>query len=295
MNVNDMLIFAEVVERGGFTAAGDSLGKPKSNISRTVSRLESALGVTLLERTTRHHTLTDIGKIYYSHCVRIKEEIESANSSIETLSESPCGLLRVSASVTVGQTLIGPKLGGFIHAYPDVQLDLRLINRRVNLLEENFDVLIRVGSLEDSSLVARHLCTRALHWYVSPNYLKQHSTPKEDLSDLASHPCLFMNAVSENAEWIFRRGSQKQRFQFKPSFACDDFIVLKQRVLEGAGIGKLPDYMCEDLERNGQLVRVLNTWQGPQIDFHAIVASRKGMTPKIKAFLDYLKDAFSES
>ncbi len=292
MNVNDMLVFAEVVERGGFTAAGDSLGKPKSNISRTVSRLEAALGVTLLERTTRHHTLTEIGQRYYVHCVRIKEELESATASIETLMETPRGQLRVSTSVAVGQNLIAPILAGFMEAYPEVGVDLRLMNRRVNLLEENFDVLIRVGVLEDSNLVARHLCTRSLHWYASPEYLETCGTPKEDLSDLASHHCLFMNAASEKAEWIFTKNNREQRQAFTPRFASDDFNVLKQMVLDGVGIGKLPDYMCEGAECTGQLVRVLTGWQGPLVDFHAIVASRKGMTPKVRAFLDYLQQTF---
>lgn len=295
MNINDMLVFAEVVDRGGFTAAGNSLGKPKSAISRTVSRLEAALNVVLLERSTRHHTLTEIGKIYYVHCVRIKEEVESAASSIETLSDTPFGKLRVTTSVTVGQNLINPILDGFIKAYPEVLLDVRLMNRRVNIIEENFDVLIRVGILQDSNLMARHLCSPTLHWYASPDYIKRHGIPAENLSDLSEHHCVFMNAFSENAEWQFSRGNSSQRFQFTPRFACDDYRMLRQRVLDGVGIGELPDYLCKDFENKGQLQKVLISWQGSQVDIHAVVAGRKSMTPKIKVFLDYLIETFRAS
>lgn len=295
MNINDMMVFAEVVEKGGFTAAGDSLGRPKSNISRSVTRLEAAIGVTLLQRSTRHHTLTEAGRIYYQHSLRIKEELNCANLSIENLNDVPRGSLRVSTSVAAGQILIGPKLAGFIKAYPEVSLDLRLMNRRINLIEENFDVLIRVGSLNDSNLIARHLCTRTLHWYASPEYVKQHGPSIDPLTDLEQHKCIYMNATSESPQWTFHNEQGSHKVAFKPSFMCDDFFLARQMVLDGCGISKFPDYMCEAFVASGQLVKVFNTWHGPSVDFHAIVASRQSMTPKIKAFVEYLKTAFSDT
>jgi len=168
MNLNDMLVFAEVVAQGGFTAAGDVIGMPKSNVSRTVSRLETALGIRLLERTTRKQTLTEVGRMYYEHCIRIKEELESATASIEKLTETPRGILRVCASVTAGQSLIARHLAEFAGAYPQVKVDLRLTNRRVDLIDEGYDVVIRVGESPDSNLVSKYLCSQALHLYAAP-------------------------------------------------------------------------------------------------------------------------------
>jgi LysR family transcriptional regulator AphB len=288
MNLNDLLVFAEVVERGGFTAAGNALAMPKSNVSRTVSRLEAALGVQLLERTTRKQALTETGQIYYEHCLRIKEEIESATASIETLSETPRGVLRVSASVTVGQNLISQHLAEFARTYPEVKVDLRLSNRRVDLIEEGFDVVIRVGELPDSTLVGKHLCSRKLHLYAAPTYIAESATPLLDPEDLSKHQCLFMNAMSERSQWDLRNGEEVKVIDFESAFSCDDFYVLQQLAIKGVGVTKLPDYMCKKYLEDGQLIRVLDNWVGGNVNFHALVRSRQGMTPKIKVFLDFM-------
>lgn len=289
MNINDMLIFAEVVAKGGFTAAGESLNKPKSNISRTVTRLEESLGVILLQRTTRKHTLTEIGQIYYQHCLRIKEELESANHSLETLTQTPRGLLRVSASVAVGQNLIAPLLTGFMQTFPEVSVDFRLINRRVDAIEENFDILIRVGELEDSNLVASALCRRHLNYYTGTQYLADKRLPKEDLSDLTDFNLLHMNSLNNPSQWIFKNEKQQQSIHFKPNFETDDFSVIRQMLLDGVGIAQLPDYMADTYIKQGKLVRVLTSWHGPSVPLHTLVPSLRGITPKVSAFLNYVK------
>lgn len=289
MNINDMLVFAEVVSKGGFTAAGESLNKPKSNISRTITRLEASLGVTLLQRTTRKHTLTEVGQMYYQHCLRIKEELDSANHSLETLTQTPRGLLRVSASVAVGQNLIAPLLSGFMQAYPDISLDFRLVNRRVDAIEENFDILIRVGDLADSNLVASALCLRHLNYYASPRYLSGKPHPKEDLSNLSDFNLLHMNSLNNPPQWLFKNEDEQHTHTFKPSFESDDFSVIRQLLLDGAGIAQLPDYLAQAYLEQGLLVQVLTKWHGPSVPIHTLVPSRRGITPKVRAFLDYLK------
>jgi len=291
MNLNDLLIFAEVVERGGFTAAGNALAMPKSNVSRTVSRLEAALGVQLLERTTRKQTLTEIGQIYYEHCSRIKEEFDSASASIETLSEIPRGKLRVCTSVTVGQSLISQHLTEFTRAYPEIKIDLRLINRRVDLIEEGFDVAIRVGELPDSSLIGKYLCSQELHLYAAPSYIEESDAPLSIPDDLAKHRCLFMNAMSERTQWQLQNGKKIKVIDFEPTFSCDNFYVLQQMAIGGLGITKLPDYMCTKHLEDGRLIRVLDNWIGGDVDFHALVRSSRGVTPKIRAFLDFMSHA----
>jgi len=287
MNLNDMLVFAEVVAQGGFTAAGDAMGMPKSNVSRTVTRLERALGVQLLERTTRKQTLTEVGRMYYEHCVRIKEELESASASIEKLTETARGKLRVCASVAVGQSLIAQHLAEFARSYPLVKIDLRLTNRRVDLIDEGYDVVVRVGKSPDSNLLSKYLCSQELRLYAAPRYLKEEavlSTP----DDLQSHRCLFMTAVSERARWQLRNDDSTSVVDFEPAFSCDDFHVLQQLAVDGFGVAQLPDYMCKESLESGQLIRVLDNWSGAKVDFHALVPSRRGITPKIRAFMDHL-------
>jgi len=290
MNINDMMVFAEVVSKGGFTAAGESLNKPKSNISRTLTRLEESLGVTLLQRTTRKHTLTEVGQMYYQHCLRIKEELESAKHSLETLTQTPRGVLRVSASVSVGQNLIAPLMSGFMQAYPDISLDFRLINRRVDAIEENFDILIRVGDLADSNLVASALCRRHLNYYAAPEYLSGKPQLEGDLSNLSDFNLLHMNSLNNSPQWLFENKETQYTHTFKPSFESDDFCVIRQLILDGFGIAQLPDYMAQSYVAQGALVQVLSKWQGPSVPLHTLVPSRRGITPKVRAFLDYIKE-----
>lgn len=289
MNLNDVLVFAEVVEKGSFTAAGDALAMPKSNVSRIVSRLENTLGAKLLERTTRKQALTEAGRIYYQHCLRIREELNSGSRAVEQLKDVPGGRLRVCASVSVGQNLVAGHLSRFMALYPDIQIDFRLTNRRVDLLEENFDVVIRVGALEDSSLIASHLCTQKLYWYASFEYLKTYGKPHENLSDIHKHRCLYMNGADTKSVWFFRKGDVEHRVSFQPAFSCDDFAVLRQLVQDGLGIARLPFYACSQLVEEGSLKRVFTTWEGDSVDIHLLVPSRTGITPKVRVFMDYLK------
>ena len=178
-DLNDMAVFAKVVETGGFTMAGEAIDMPKSNVSRRVSRLEERLGVRLLERTTRKIRMTELGEIYYTHCRRIIEEAEHADARVSQALEIPRGQLRVSASVTVGQNIISPVLGQFVKEYPEVKVQMTLANRRVDLVEEGFDIAVRVGQLEDSSLVARLLGKSELALFASPDYLKRAGEPKK--------------------------------------------------------------------------------------------------------------------
>jgi len=288
MNLNDLIIFAEVAERGGFTAAGNALAMPKSNVSRTVSRLEASLGVQLLERTTRKQTLTEIGQMYYEHCARIKEELDSASASIESLSETPKGRLRVCASVTVGQSLLAQHLAEFARTYPEIKIDFQLTNRRVDLIDEGFDVVIRVGASPDSNLIGKYLCSADLCMYASPDYLEKSNVPLSVPDDLDKHRCLLMNAVSKRSQWQFQKGDEIKVIDFEPAFSCDNFYVLQQMAIDGFGITQLPDYMSRKHLEDGRLIRVLDNWTGPNVEIHALVRSARGVTPKIRVFLDFM-------
>jgi DNA-binding transcriptional LysR family regulator len=295
-DLNDMMVFRTVVEQGSFTKAANSIGLPKSNISRKVSRLEEKLGVLLLERTTRALRLSDIGQIYYEHCVRIHDEINNAQGCVEAMAAIPKGWLKVCASVTVGQALLAGELARFYDTYPHVKIDLRLTNRRIDLIEEGFDLAIRVGPSADSNLISKRLCTVNLHLYASPQYLAERNAQNtlSSPTDLAQHNCLFMSTGQQKPRWQLTGQQEKKYLEINPTFISDDFNVLLQMTRVHQGIALLPDYLCHELAQEKKLVRVLDEWVGNSLELYAVYASRKGVTPKLRVFLDYLAIRFSE-
>jgi len=292
-DLNDMMVFLEVVEQRSFTRAARVIGLPKSNISRKVSRLEAQLGERLLERSTRSLSLTEIGQIYYEHCVRIQEEVTNANNCVDAMGSVPRGWIKVCASVSTGQNLLASKLADFYALYPQVRVDLRLANRRIDIIEEGFDVAIRVGESPDSSLISKKLCTVALHLYASPRYLGNSASGKAIAKpeDLVGHRCLHMSAISEKPRWELYGDNKNTYIDFDAAFISDDFGVIYQMTMDGVGIALLPDYLCAPAVKDNTLIRVLNNWVGREVDIYAIYASRKGVTPKIRVFLDYLVDS----
>jgi len=293
-DLNDMMVFRTVVEQGSFTKAANSIGLPKSNISRKVSRLEESLGVLLLERTTRSLHLSEIGQIYYEHCSRIHEEINNAQGCVEAMAAVPKGWLKVCASVTVGQALLATRLPGFYASYPQVKLDLKLSNRRIYLVEEGFDLAIRVGPSPDSNLISKRLCSVKLHLYASEQYLTESQASKtlKTPNDLTQHNCLFMSASVQKQRWQFSVASQKKYVDINAAFICDDFNVLLQMAMNHMGIALLPDYLCAGQLKEKKLVQVLDECVGESLDIYAVYPSRKGVTPKLRALLDYLADSF---
>ena len=176
-NLNDILVFTKVVEQGGFTAAARILGLPKSSVSRGVSRLEARLSTRLLQRSTRRLHLTEVGQRYYEHCRRIIHELEKANGIVESYRSQPSGLLRITAPYILGQAFLGSILTAFLAAYPEVQCQIELSDRRVDLIEEGFDLAIRAGDLPDSSLIMTHLVRASAGLFASPTYLEKQGMP----------------------------------------------------------------------------------------------------------------------
>ncbi|AQQ66427.1 hypothetical protein Mag101_01260 [Microbulbifer agarilyticus] len=288
-DLNDMMVFRAVVDQGSFTGAATELGLPKSNISRKVSRLEESLGARLLERSTRALHLTEVGRLYYEHCVRIAEEISSAEQVIEAHSAQPKGWIKLCTSVTLGQALISPLLPTFREQYPEVHVDMMLTNRRVDIIEEGFDLAIRAGESPDSNLVSRRLYTASLNLYASPQYVETRRADKiTQLEELHQHCCLHMNANSERARWQLFNGNEEHTFEFQPEMRCNDFSSIQQQVINGGGISLLPDYLCQQDIQAGNLIQVLPGWSGKSVSVYGIFPSRKGVSPKIRAFLDYL-------
>jgi DNA-binding transcriptional LysR family regulator len=289
-DLNDMLYFAEVAERGGFAAASRHLGVPKSKLSRRVAELEGRLGVRLLHRTTRKLSLTDVGEHYLRHCLAMRDAAEAATEAVEQVQTEPRGTVRVACPVTLAQTTVGPILPAFLARYPQVRIDMRISNRVVDLVEEGFDVALRVRvSLEESrSLVVKHLGVTQTVLAASPALLQRQGRPEKP-EDLARMDTVAMSAVDGRATLVLQ-GPQEQTFTLvhTPRLLADDLLTIKFAVVQGTGMGFLPDYMCREELEDGRLVKVLPDWAPQPGIFHAVYPSRRGMVPAVRRFLDYL-------
>lgn len=289
-DLNDMLLFAEVVERGGFAAAGRALGLPKSRLSRRVAGLETQLGVRLLQRTTRKLSLTDVGETYLRHCQALRESAQAAADAVANAQTEPRGTIRVVCPVTLAQTVLADVMPIYLARHPQVRVEMEVNNRVVDLVKDGVDVALRVRlTLEDSgSLVVKRLDEAHSVLVASPAQLARQGTPTtlEEASRLDS---VAMSAVDGTAS--IRLTSPQGReavLTYRPRYVADDLLTLKRAVLAGSGMCWLPDYMCEDELRDGRLVRLLPDWTTPVGVVHAVFASRRGMTPAVRSFLDFL-------
>ena len=289
-DLNDLLYFAEVVDRGGFAAAGRALGVPKSRLSRRVAELEARLGVRLLQRTTRKLSLTSVGEQYHRHCVAMREDAQAADEAVARAQSEPQGTIRVACPVTLAQTTLGPILPEFLARYPKVRLDVRVSNRVVDLVEEGFDVAFRVRpTLENSgSLVVKRFGMSRTQLRASPAQLARQGHPAT-VTELAQLDTLSMSAVDGVAIWqLIGPNGEVQQFESQPRYVADDLLTLKFAAMRGVGVGALPGYMCSDEMRDGLLVPVLPEWSMPAGIFHAVFPSRRGLIPAVRTFLDFL-------
>lgn len=289
-DLNDMVYFAEVVERGGFAAAGRSLGMPKSKLSRRVAELESRLGVRLLQRTTRKLSLTEAGEIFLRHSVAMREEAEAASEAVAQVQSEPRGTIRVACPVTVAQSTLGPLIPLFLEKHPQVRIEMEVSNRVVDLVQEGVDVALRVRpSLDDSgSLVVKNLGRTQGLLVASPALLQGLGTP-EVVEDLGRFPTLAMSAVDGRGSWtLIGPDKREHEVQHRPVYTADDLLTLKYAALKGVGMCILPDYMCRRELRLGELQQVLPGWAPRPGVVHAVFPSRRGLLPAVRRFLDFL-------
>jgi DNA-binding transcriptional LysR family regulator len=289
-DLNDMLLFAEVVEHGGFAAAGRALGMPKSRLSRRVAGLEAQLGVRLLQRTTRKLSLTNVGDTFLRHCQALRESAQAAADVVAQAQAEPRGTLRVVCPVTLAQTVLADVMPIYLARHPQVRVEMEVNNRVVDLVKEGVDVALRVRqSLEDSgSLVVKRLDDARSVLVASPALLARQGTPQtlEEASRLDSV------AMSANDGQVSIRlthlQGQEGLLQVRPRFIADDLLTLQRAVLGGTGMCLLPDYMCEDELNSGRLVRLLPEWSAPVGVVHAVFPTRRGLSPAVRSFLDFL-------
>ena len=289
-DLNDMLYFAEVVERGGFAAAGRALGVPKSRLSRRVAELEARLGVRLLQRTTRKLSLTGVGEIYLRHCSAMRDEAIAAAEAVAQMQVEPRGTLRLSCPVTLAQSTLGYLVPRYLALHPHVKLDMLVTNRVVDLIEEGIDIALRVRStLDDSgSLVVKQLGASCSYLLASPELLKRQGLPvtPEDLKNLDT---IAMSSTDGRSTWaLVGPEGQDFVFQHQPRYVADDLQTLKLAMLAGTGISFLPASLSQAELQAQLLVPVLPGWTLRPGMVHAVFPSRRGQVPAVRSFLDFM-------
>jgi DNA-binding transcriptional LysR family regulator len=291
---NDLLIFAHVAELGGFSRAAEKLALPKSSVSRHIANLEHQLGEKLLVRTTRRQTLTEFGEQLLEHARQVVQEVESVSALIERRQATPSGRLRVSMPSDFANLLLADSLAAFIAMYPGIQLELDLSPRRVDLLGEGFDLVVRVGKLpDDSLLIAKKITEFSVGLYASPNYLAEHGEPKHP-EDLAQHQAIrLLQGNGELAEWLLIRGEEQWSGLAPGRASANSPELLMRFAVAGVGITAVPEYFAAAEVRSGLLRRVLPEWCMPSHTAWAVFHDRKLMPAKTRVFIDMLQIALA--
>lgn len=296
-DLNDLYYFAQVVEHGGFAPASRALHIPKSKLSRRVALLEEQLGVRLLQRSSRHFAVTDLGEEFYRHCRAMLVEADAAHEAIELRRAEPQGLVRVSCPVALVHARVGAILADFMAACPKVSVKLESTNRRVDVIGEGIDVAIRARPppLEDSDLVLRVLSERAWKLVASPALLDALGRPTVP-ADLHRYPTLDMDPASGVHAWGLT-GPSKARatIHHAPRLVTDDMIALCTAATRGIGITQLPAMIVEDELARGALVELLPSWSPRSGLVHAVFPSRRGLLPSVRALIDYLAERLDEN
>lgn len=291
-DLNDMVFFAEVAERGGFAAAGRALGVPKSRLSRRVAELEARLGVQLLQRSTRSLSLTPAGELYLRHCSAMRDAAQAAADSIAQVQTEPRGTVRISCPVTLAQSSLGPLLPLFMQRFPDVRIEMRVLNRPVDPIEEGVDLALRVRSEIEASatLAARSFGTSRGMLVASPDQLRRQGTVRAP-ADLARLDTIAMSAGEGRNSWkLDGPDGAVWVHQHQPRYVVDDLLSLKFGVLQGIGAAILPDYMVRPEVKDGTLVDVLPGW-GPALGItHAMYPPRRALVPAVRHLIDFLAE-----
>ncbi|QCO55579.1 LysR family transcriptional regulator [Pseudorhodobacter turbinis] len=275
--------FVAVAEAESFTAAAKRLGISTAQVSRQIGALEARLAVKLFYRTTRKVTITDTGQIYYNHCRQVLDGLAEAERAISDLHQTPKGRLNLTAPVTYGENKIAPLVNDFILRYPDLEVNLTLSNQRLDLVAESYDLAIRLGELEDSTMMAKRLASRSHYVCASPNYLAAHGVP-HTLSELDQHNCL----QGTLDYWRFQEEGKSRHIRVKGNLRCNSGWALVDAALKGAGIIHLPDYYVHVHLDAGRLVPILNQFRAPDDGIWAIYPHNRHLSPNVRLLLDHL-------
>jgi len=287
-SLTDIAVFVKVVELSSFTAAAEALEMSQPVVSKAVTRLEEKLGARLLNRTTRRLSLTEAGSELYRRSVRALEEIENAELEVARFQTEPRGTLRVSAPMSFSILQLGSKLQSFLERYPGVSVELNLDDRRVDLVDEGFDIAIRIANLQDSSLVARKIVPCRQVICAAPSYLEKHGMPERP-EDLLEHNCILYSFLTNAREWrLTDPQGETHVVPLKGSLQTNNGLVNRAAALSGVGLVMLPTFYVGDQLRSGELKPVLCKFRPADIAVYVVYPERRNLTPKVRAFIDFL-------
>ena len=290
--LDGIAVFVGVINAGSFTAAAHALGHSTSYVSKTITRLEKRLGSRLLNRTTRTISLTDAGRAYYERCSQIVIDAENAERSINQLQENPGGLLRINAPASFGSKYLLDVLSQFMHRYPEVKLEVEFNDRFIDVVAEGYDVVIRVGEIKDSNLVARKFTSSRGVVVASPDYLKDKGCPKR-AEDLVQHDCIAYSLLPTPTQWVFYKDGVRSSVTIDPRAMCNSPDIEVAMVVQGIGITRLPLFTCEKEVASGELQIILEDYDQLKYDVYAVYPHRQYLTAKVRAFVDFVVDAFA--
>ncbi|MFP3890212.1 LysR substrate-binding domain-containing protein [uncultured Ralstonia sp.] len=292
--LTSMAVFVKAAETGSFAAAGAALSLSSQMVGKHVRFLEAHYGMRLINRTTRRQSLTEAGRAFYERSRAVLAEAEAVDALAANLQAAPRGTLRVNAPISFGVHCLVPMLASYLRAYPEVQVELTLSDRIVDLVDEGYDAVIRIAPLADSGLIARKLMPYRLVVCASPAYLAAHGTPMHP-ADLEGHECLgFAYWAQPTAlNWEFERAQERHTVRVKSRFSINNGAGLRMAALEGLGIILQPLELVQDDLATGRLVQLLSDYDPPSLPIHLLYSPDRRPTPKLRSFVDHVVAAFS--
>ena len=286
-----MRVYTSVVDAGSFAKAAEKLDLSRGMTSRYVAQVEAHLGVRLLNRTTRRLSLTEAGHDYYQRATQILGLVEEAERAAMDEAAEPRGTLRINTSVSFGVRHLGDAINAYLRRYPQVKVDMTLNDRVVDLVEEGFDLAVRIARQIDPGLVARPITRARLVACASPDYLKHHGVPKSP-SDLASHNCLTYAYSGAHDEWRFTRRGRDQTVKVSGNLHGNNGDILCSAAIEGLGVILQPTFLVYEALRRQKLVRILDGWSADELTIFAVYPNRQFLPPKVRSFIDFLVERF---
>lgn len=289
----EMRVFAAVVDAGSFVAGGEALGLSKAAVSRHVSELEQRLGVRLMHRTTRKLSLTPEGEVFLARCRDILSSIDAAEAEVSTHTVKASGLLKLSVPVSFGIRHLAPLWSEFLEAHPEVTLDVQLADRVVDLVDEGFDLAVRIARLPDSSLVSRRLASTRLVLCASPDYLVRRGTPQHP-SELGDHDVVGYSLLAMGDQWQFLGPEGPVTIKVRPRMWSNNGDSCIAATLRGAGIQLQPTFLIHNQLASGELVELLPQFRSAELGIYVIYPTRKFVLPKVRAMVDFLSARFAQ-
>jgi DNA-binding transcriptional LysR family regulator len=294
-SLSDIAVFTQVVDSGSFTAAAERLSLSKSVVSKYVTRLENRLGARLLNRTTRRLSLTEVGRVFYERSLRGLQEIEEAEAEVSRLQDMPRGTLRLNTPMSFGILHIAPALPDFLRQYPEISVDMNLDDRQVDVIEEGFDLSVRISEMQDSALIARRLapCRHAV--VASPEYLEHNGTPTTP-DDLRHHNIISYRYQESAREWHFLDSDKKTiSVPISGTVQMNNSLALREALLGGIGITRTPTFVVGEDIQSGRLRQVLTNYETLEVSIYLVYPQRRHLSPKVRAFVDYFSERITDT